>query len=642
MTSREPYGRPLPAGGLGGDRHPHAEPAARRDDPSALRLVVGVASGAFAGAAATEIQVPALPGLAVMAVDGPDTLLATMEAYQPDAVLLLEDDGAPRLLSMMMEVRRRWPTVRVVLAVRPDEISRTRRIQIPGVAVIQLPLDPNEARVALGLPEPPVLPNFRQTQPTPPPSTPPVEIPSAQLTPAQLTPTPPDPPRPTTPAAPPPIATPHWPGGEPVRRPAPRGQRATPAPLPALRRTSDGHSGSLVPSRPTLASARIVVLAGAKGGVGATTVAVQLAVLVTRQARRVCLVDLDVRTGGIAAQLGLDHSRDLTVLAAGADIAEVSGQKLQAALSPHPAGFQVLLAPNLAERASEITALAARRILLALRARFDVVIVDVGSQSLELGALAVGLADTTLIVSTPDMPALQGAQRLVGFWRRQGLDPKAPVSVVLNRVRRDQEVQPRFVREVLVRELACARAAIPANFLALQAAVNHADPGAVSDRGYLNALAELGREVGLPLPAPVGRRRRPNRRLPRPSGARWRRDAGQAALETVAIMPLVLFVALLLWQLLLAGFTWELAGRAADQAGRRLEVAETDSGIRAAALDGLPGGWRRGASLSVDRPDSTVTVTLRTPLLAPGLASLPLTFTARQTVPREDGLGAAP
>jgi pilus assembly protein CpaE len=114
-----------------------------------------------------------------------------------------------------------------------------------------------------------------------------------------------------------------------------------------------------------------------------------------------------------------------------------------------------------------------------------------------------------------------------------------------------------------------------------------------------------------------------------------RADRGQAALETVGVLPLILLVLLLLWQFLLVGFTWMLTGNAADDAGRRLAVHDSDRGVRAAALGAVPDGWHRDADVAISRRDGSVTVTLSTPLLAPGLPSLPLSFSATSAPPAE-------
>ena len=79
---------------------------------------------------------------------------------------------------------------------------------------------------------------------------------------------------------------------------------------------------------------RLLVITGAKGGVGATTTAVNLAVALADHGARVVLVDADPNRAGVASLCGLDEQHGLAdVLAARRDIHEV--------LVRGPAGIQV-------------------------------------------------------------------------------------------------------------------------------------------------------------------------------------------------------------------------------------------------------------------------------------------------------------
>ena len=126
---------------------------------------------------------------------------------------------------------------------------------------------------------------------------------------------------------------------------------------------------------------RMVAIAGAKGGVGATTVAVHLALEAARRGpdRSVCLVDFDLQAGDVRSYLDLTHRRSVGDLV---DVAsDLSSRQLDESLSAHPSGLRVLLPPPEGERAEDVTGDVARRILGALRSRFDVVVVDVGAMS---------------------------------------------------------------------------------------------------------------------------------------------------------------------------------------------------------------------------------------------------------------------
>ena len=109
-------------------------------------------------------------------------------------------------------------------------------------------------------------------------------------------------------------------------------------------------------------------------------------------------------------------------------------------------------------------------------------------------------------------------------------------------------------------------------------------------------------------------------------------ERGQASVELVAALPLVLLAGLLAWQLALAGHTaWECAHAAraaarADAVGRSAE---------AAARSAVPRSLERGLSVRRLR-EGGVRVSLRVPLLVRAWRG-PVTVAATSSLGRADG-----
>lgn len=103
-------------------------------------------------------------------------------------------------------------------------------------------------------------------------------------------------------------------------------------------------------------------------------------------------------------------------------------------------------------------------------------------------------------------------------------------------------------------------------------------------------------------------------------------DRGQVAVEFVGMLPLILLTLVLLWQCVLIGYTYTLAGNAADEAARAGAVGDD---CRAAALRHLDGAWASGASAGCAQDGAMVqaTVKLRVPVLFPGAGSFPFDVT---------------
>jgi pilus assembly protein CpaE len=117
-----------------------------------------------------------------------------------------------------------------------------------------------------------------------------------------------------------------------------------------------------------------------------------------------------------------------------------------------------------------------------------------------------------------------------------------------------------------------------------------------------------------------------------PSGGRRPRDeAGQASVELVATLPALVAVALLVAQVVVAGWALWSAANAA-RAGARAAYVGGSAG--AAARSALPGPLRDGARV---RSAGDVEVSVHAPGLVPGLPSIPVS--ARAGLDPEGGSG---
>ncbi|MBV9801572.1 MAG: AAA family ATPase, partial [Solirubrobacterales bacterium] len=387
----------------------------------------------------------------------------------------------------------------------------------------------------------------------------------------------------------------------------------------ALRRRAERDAGGEL-----IGLGRIVTVVGAKGGVGTTTAAVHLA-LAARELGEpgVCLVDYDLQAGDVRAFLDMPYRRSAADLVPVAN--EMTTRHLTEALYAHSSGVRVLLGPQEGEHAETVTAAAARNILTAIRTREDLTIVDAGSTLSEASAIAVEMADTVLIVSTPDVVSLRGVVRVCSLWDRLKIEPPE-VAVLLNRTSRKLEVQPDLARRVV--PVPVLQTTVPADFFALESAVNTGIPAAhAASDAMLQPMAAVLGEISA-----LGARGEPESRGERARSivARFAGESGQATIEFAGLLPLALLVLILLWQIVLVGATFVFSGHAARAGARALAVGDP---VQSAALNDLPGWWQPNAtvdqlsgqtcsgsaSASLSTIDGCVKVKVDTPLLVPGL-----------------------
>lgn len=460
----------------------------------------------------------------------------------------------------------------------------------------------------------------------------------------------------------------------------------------------------------------LVAVTGAKGGVGTTVTAVQLALAARAAGRGVALLDLDLQSGDVASYLDVQFRRSVADLA---QVGDITPRVLQEALFTHATGLGLLLAPGEGERGEEVSDRAARQIAGALRSRYEIVIADCGSQLTSAGAAIVETADTALLVVTPDVVAVRAAKRTVRLWDRLQVRKAEDTVTVVNRHTRTAEIQPHLVERATGTRT--ARTAIPAGFKELQPAV---DSGRMQDLDAKSvvkqALWGLAGEIGLVDSALAqrggargargGRAGRSGRggsgghanrsvtglrrrraltdgtaerprddaaddgadgraALPRsgtahppnagpaegatgPAGARggpasltrvaaerFRRrggDRGQVAVEFLGMLPLILVALAVIWQFVLVGYTYSLAGNAADKGAR---AGATRGGgaaeCRGAALRDLPSAWHARTDCHASEGLYRATVRLRVPVLFPGAIDFPWTVTGTAGVAEE-------
>ncbi|MPY37823.1 pilus assembly protein [Streptomyces adustus] len=112
--------------------------------------------------------------------------------------------------------------------------------------------------------------------------------------------------------------------------------------------------------------------------------------------------------------------------------------------------------------------------------------------------------------------------------------------------------------------------------------------------------------------------------------ATGRSDRGQVTVEFLGMTPLIILTLVLLWQFVLVGYTFTLAGNAADEAvraGTAARPGERQGACRAAGLDKLSGGWKGGAEVNCTTGGGYVrsSVALKVPVLFPGVVAFPFT-----------------
>ena len=175
-----------------------------------------------------------------------------------------------------------------------------------------------------------------------------------------------------------------------------------------------------------------LAIAGAKGGVGKTMLATNLALLLSRAGYKTLLVDFDPGCGNVGVQLRIGATHDLEHVADGTCAPEQ-------AIASGPGRLSVLLGRSGSTALSGASEAHIASLLRAVRTAandFDVVVVDTGAGLSPSTLAVVEQADVTLGGTTPEVTALTDAYALCKVLHQRG---RPLPRLVVNRVRNREE-----------------------------------------------------------------------------------------------------------------------------------------------------------------------------------------------------------
>ena len=202
-----------------------------------------------------------------------------------------------------------------------------------------------------------------------------------------------------------------------------------------------------LPAKWTPPNSRLILVARSRGGTGATSLAVNLAIeLQDRRGifsstaqREVALVDLDVQFGTAGSMLDIDDRGGLVALAKLAE--EPDTQAVRNTLLHHKSGLKVLPAPGKAIPLEALDELRVNSIIDGLMAENDYVVVDLPPALVYWLEPLVKRADRLLLVTDLAVPSVKSGRRLIDMMRED--NPELLVDIVVSR-----EPRPLFQRRL--------------------------------------------------------------------------------------------------------------------------------------------------------------------------------------------------
>ncbi|MGA2031185.1 MAG: response regulator [Thermoguttaceae bacterium] len=177
---------------------------------------------------------------------------------------------------------------------------------------------------------------------------------------------------------------------------------------------------------------QVIAVAGVIGGVGTTSLAVNLGCILAQNAKNtVALVDLDLCLGD--ADVFLDTIPDYTLVDVAQNVTRLDFALLKRSLAKHSSGLYLLPRPVQLEDINLISAEDMHRVIGLLKATFTHLVLDLSKGYTAIDLVALEIATHVLLVTQLDLPCLRNVVRLMtSFGEMEGMADK--VKIIVNRV----------------------------------------------------------------------------------------------------------------------------------------------------------------------------------------------------------------
>lgn len=249
------------------------------------------------------------------------------------------------------------------------------------------------------------------------------------------------------------------------------------------------HLGALNEKRHGGPASKVITVFGTKGGIGKTTIAVNLAVKLSQMGKKVCLIDLDLQFGDVGVFLDIDAKDTLAELIR--DNSNLDIDTIRNYMVLHSSGVHVLPAPNSPEFADIVTGSHVERLINAVKGYYDYIIIDTPPMLNECVLTAIEGSSLVLFILGMDISILRNAKICLNLM--DSLQQTDKIMMVINR-EVDGSVTIKDVQRIVARPIV---ARFPSDWKLAVAALNKGVPFVVSapNSGLSRALTQFAQNM---------------------------------------------------------------------------------------------------------------------------------------------------
>lgn len=245
-----------------------------------------------------------------------------------------------------------------------------------------------------------------------------------------------------------------------------------------------------------------ITVASATGGCGKTFLASNLAYLLAAgTGKRVAMVDLDLQFGEVVSMLQLHPVRTIV------DVDPDEEGSIESCMTAHRGGFDVLAAPRDPIAADEVTPDRVADVLLAVRQRYDYLIIDTPPSLNEVVLSSFDISEFLIVLATLDVPSVNNMRVFLSTLERLKI-PQDGLHLVLNKAEKGVGFTGRDVEEILGRpwDLVLPYDREVSRAVNLGLPVTESSPASEVSRRLVEGLAAILPGVPIATPVPPPRR----------------------------------------------------------------------------------------------------------------------------------------
>jgi len=216
---------------------------------------------------------------------------------------------------------------------------------------------------------------------------------------------------------------------------------------------------------------RVLTVLGGKGGVGTTTIAVNLAMALMAEetVSSVALLDMNL-FGDIHLFLGIDPTYSWSEITK--NISRLDSTFLKNILSADPSGVHVLPSPGYLN-SQGVTPDIIQRLFRVIQYTHDFIVVDIGQQLNESALKILELSDFVFVVAVQSLPCLANVNKILVSFRNLGYPRDEMTGILLNRYIKKSNIALEDVELSLKKKVLWS---IPNDYVVTVSAINKGQP----------------------------------------------------------------------------------------------------------------------------------------------------------------------